>query len=179
MEGEKTQSHLLNYFREIVLCDTEFRSLGDGLVSVRCVCALELNSGKEHRLWIEGGEGCPYQTGEDVLFVAHYASAECISHQSLSWPIPTNILDTCIEFSALTCGKRGKGQSRSLVGALTYYKLSHIESDEKQEMRELAMADKPNSEYSEKEREALIDYCWSDIESLKNLLPKLEPSLCC
>ena len=174
--GER--SKLLDYFREIVLCDTEFRSLGNGLVSVRCVCALELRSGREHRLWIEEGAACPYPTDDETLFVAHYASAELISHISLGWAAPTNVLDTCIEFSAVTCGKRGKGVSRSLVGVLDYFKLPHIDTGEKEEMRALAMADKTATDYKEEERENLISYCWSDVEALKVLLPKLEQFLC-
>lgn len=174
--GEK--SKLLDYFQEVVISDTEFRSLGNGSVSVRCVCAAELCSGREHRLWVEDGIGCPYPTHAKTLFVAHYASAELISHHSLNWPIPVNILDTCVEFSAVTCGKRGKGERRSLPGALDYFKLPHIDVEEKEEMRALAMTDKPTSDFTPDERESLISYCWSDVDATKTLLPKLEPYLC-
>jgi len=172
------KSQLLDYFREVVLCDTEFRSLGNGLVSVRCVCALELRSRREHRLWIEEKTLCPYPTDPETLFIAHYTSAELISHQSLGWTIPENVLDTCIEYSGLTCGKRGKGQSRSLVGALTHFKIDHIDTEEKEEMRALAMANKKNEEYTVEERKSLIDYCWSDVEALKSLLARMEGFLC-
>ena len=172
------RSRLLNYYREVVLCDTEFRTTGNGSVLVRCVCARELRSGREHRLWVEGMPRCPYPTDNRILFAAHYASAEVISHKSLGWPIPINVLDTCIEFSALTSGLRGKNQKRSLLGALRYFGIDSLDVDVKQELRNLAMADKRNEDYTPEERRGLLDYCWSDVEALRKLLPKLEPYLC-
>jgi DNA polymerase-1 len=170
--------HLLDYFREVVVVDTEFRPRGDGLQEVRCVCARQLASGQEHRLWVDGLVPCPYPTGSDCLFVAHYASAELISHRSLAWPQPTNILDTCVEFSAVTAGKRGLDQGRKLPDALAYFRLPHIAQEEKDEMRALALVDRRNSEYTVAERSALLDYCWSDVHGTAALLSKLEASLC-
>lgn len=170
-------SRLLDYFGEIVLADTEFRVRGNGLYDVRCICALELRSGKQHRVWTEPGIACPYPLGSDSLFIAYYASAELLSHQSLGWPLPVNVIDLCIEFSATTSGRRDKSQGRSLVAALMYFRLGHIEATEKDDMRALAMSDKPTSDYTPTEREALLDYCASDVTSLKKLLPMLEPFL--
>jgi DNA polymerase I len=173
-----TSSLLLNYFREVVLVDTEFRPRGDGTQEVRCVCALELASGREHRLWCDGPAPCPYPIDDDSLFVAHYASAELISHDSLGWVRPKNILDTCVEFSAMTAGRRRKDQGRGLSAALTYFSLPHIDQEEKDEMRDLALVDKRNYEFGAAERAALLDYCWSDIAGTAALLTTLEDFLC-
>jgi DNA polymerase-1 len=170
-------SKLLDYFREVVLCDTEFRTRGNGLVEVRCVCALELRSGRAHRVWIDRKMRCPYPIGDRTLFVAHYASAEVLSHISLGWEIPRNILDSCVEFSRVTCGSRGKDVKRSLLGALKFFHIDSIEMEAKQELRGLAMAAKRNRDYTADERARLLDYCWSDVEALRKLLPKLEPFL--
>jgi hypothetical protein len=107
-------SFLFNHFREVVLVDTEFRPRGDGTQEVRCVCALELGSGREHRLWCDAPTPCPYPVDLGSLFVAHYASAELLSHDSLGWARPANVLDTCVELSAMTAGKRRLDQRRSL-----------------------------------------------------------------
>ena len=171
-------SHLLNYFHEVVLADTEFRPRGDGLQEVRCVCALELGSGREHRLWCDAPTPCPYPVDARCLFVAHYASAELLSHGSLGWPQPANVLDTCVEFAAMTAGKRRKDQGRSLPAALTYLHLPHIEQEEKDEMRALALVDKRNHEYTPAERAALVNYCWSDVAGMAALLTVLEGHLC-
>jgi hypothetical protein len=170
-------SKFLDYFREVALVDTEFRSRGDGLMDVRCVCAKELRSGREHRVWIEGKPRCPYPIDDQTLFVAHYASAEIVSHISLGWAIPKNIFDTCIEFSRLTSGLRGKEVKRSLVGALRYFHIDTLDVDAKQELRNLAMDAKPNRGYTPDERTRLLEYCWSDVEALRKLLLKLESLL--
>jgi hypothetical protein len=112
------------------------------------------------------------------LFVAHYASAEIASHKSLGWSVPSNILDTCIEFSALTSGLRGKDISRSLVGALRYFHIDSLSVDAKQGLRKLAMIDKKNRDYTPGEKENLLDYCMGDVLALKKLLPKLETYVC-
>lgn len=171
-------SLLLNYFREVVLADTEFRPRGDGTQEVRCVCALELASGREHRLWCDAPAPCPYPVDPDSLFVAHYASAEILSHDSLGWDRPENVLDTCVEFSALTAGQRRPDQGRGLSAALTYLSLPHIDQEEKDEMRALALLDKRNIEFAPAERSALINYCWSDVAGVAALLDRLEVYLC-
>jgi DNA polymerase-1 len=170
---------LFAYFREVVLVDAEFRPLGNGSVVVRCVCAWELRSGRKYRLWIDRKRRCcPYPTDGSSVFVAHYSSAEVGVHHALGWPIPVNIVDTCIEFSAVTCGLRRRGQTRSLVDALKYFHLDSLDLDTKKEMRELALVDKANRAYTPKERRDLLSYCWEDVAALKRLLPKLEPHLC-
>jgi len=169
---------LLNYFREVVLVDTEFRPRGDGSQEVRCVCALELSSMREHRLWCDTPTSCPYPLDDDCLFVGHYSSAELLSQRSLGWPLPINVLDTCVEFSAMTAGKRRKDQGRGLSSALIYLSLPHINQEEKDEMRALAVLDKRNHEYAPGERAALVNYCWSDVAGMAALIPLLENVLC-
>lgn len=174
----RAASSLLNFFREVVVVDTEFRPRGDGLYEVRCVCALELASGREHRLWIDGPVDCPYPLDRESLFVAHYASAELISHRSLGWPSPGCILDTCVEFSALTAGQRRRDQGRKLPQALQYFGLPYLHQEEKDEMRALCLLDQRNHDYSDVDRSELLDYCWSDVVGTVALLARLEVMLC-
>jgi hypothetical protein len=70
----------------------------------------------------------------------------------LGWPKPTNILDLFTEFRDRTNGLElpaGAG----LIGALAYFGLDTIGSQEKTEMRELAMR---GGFYTEDERGALL-----------------------
>lgn len=168
------RSRLLNYFDEIVVVDSEYRPAGDGTQEVRCVCALELNCGREHRLWIDAPVQCPYPLGEHSLFVAHYASAELLTHDSLGWPRPVSVLDTRSEFAAATSGKRLGDQKLGLVNALKYFDLPHLHQYEKDDMRSLSLADRRNSEYTFAERDALLKYCWSDVDGAVRLLAALE-----
>jgi DNA polymerase-1 len=171
-------SRLLDYFGEVVVADSEYRSQGDGTHEVRCVCAIELGSGREHRVWVDGSTVCPYPVDDRSLLVAHYASAELVTHDALGWPRPFNVLDTCVEFSAATAGKRRRDLGRGLVDALMYFNLPHLDHHEKDEMQALALADRRNNEYTSEERSALLEYCWSDVAGAARLLGVLEGYLC-
>ena len=95
----------LTGFREVVLADFEFTSIaGERPVPV-CLVAHELKSGRWFRVWLDQltpVPACatgrtpvpPYATGPDVLFIAHYASAELGCYRVLGWPMPERILDT-------------------------------------------------------------------------------------
>jgi hypothetical protein len=78
----------------------------------------------------------------------------------------------------MTAGMRRQDQGRSLPAALTYFSLPHIDQEEKDEMRALALSDKRNQEFDVAERTALLDYCWSDLVGMGNLLNRLEGFLC-
>jgi hypothetical protein len=53
-----------------------------------------------------------------------------------------NVLDTCVEFSAMTAGMRRLDQRRSLPAALTYFSLPHIDQEEKDESRVSSLCSK-------------------------------------
>ena len=122
---------------EIWLADFEFMAgAGERPVPV-CLCARELRSGREIRLWRdELGPLPPYPTGADSLFVAFYASAELGCHLALGWPMPERILDLFTEFR---CGTNGLTipAGNGLIGALTAFGLDTIGAVEKEDMRTL------------------------------------------
>ncbi len=155
-------------FREIVAVDFEFQSFdGERPVPV-CVVAHELVSGRRHRMMLTDNppENPPYPVGDDVLFVAYYASAELGCHLALGWELPAWVLDLYIEFRNLTNGLE-LPSGRSLLGALVYHGLDGMDAVEKDNMRQLAMRGAP---YTDEEALALLDYCESDVIALEKLL---------
>ena len=127
-------------FREIWTCDFEFTAPEGERPTPLCMVAVELHTGREIKLWADELARlpeAPFQTGPDILFVTFYASADLNCFLVLDWSLPARILDLYAEFRvetnglSLPCG-------RGLLGALQWYGLSHIDSDDKQEMRELA-----------------------------------------
>jgi len=137
--------------------------------------ARELRTGRLERLWLaDGAPGCPpYGTGPESLFVAYYASAELCCHLALEWPMPARILDLYVEFRCHTSGLSvpcGNG----LLGALAYFGLDGLTAAEKQLLRELALRGGP---YTAAERQALLDYCQSDVDALARLLPAMLPGI--
>src|SRR6516164_583459 len=161
-------------YREIWLVDFEFEAgAGERPVPV-CLCARELHSGRELRLWQdEFGPTPPYSTDANSIFVAYYASAELGCHLALGWPAPARILDLFTEFRCSTNGlavPAGNG----LIGALTSYGLDAIGASEKEDMRALVMRGGP---WTAEERQKVLNYCMSDVDALARLLPVMAPRI--
>ena len=108
-----------------------------------------------------------------LFFVAYYASAELGCHLALGWPMPARILDLYAEFRCQTNGLPTVA-GHGLLGALAAYGLDTIGSVEKEEMRNLIMRDGP---WSDQERDAILDYCESDVDALARLLPPMLPQV--
>jgi DNA polymerase family A len=164
----------LSAFREIWAVDFEFiAGAGERPVPV-CLCARELRSGREIRLWRdELGPAPPYPIDAGSLFVSFYASAELGCHLALGWPLPERILDLFTEFRCRTNGftvPAGNG----LIGALTAFGLDTMGAVEKDEMRALVMRGGP---WSDDERTAVLEYCMSDVDALARLLPAMLPRI--
>ena len=166
---------LLSY-REIWLVDFEFSAPPGERQEVICMVARKFKTGKTLRIWedeLQTMAQPPFSMGGDVLYVAYYASAEMGCHLSLGWPMPEKLLDLFTEFRNLRNGvyvPSGYG----LLGALIYYGLEAIGAAEKKEMRDLAIRGSP---WSPDEKQALMDYCESDVLALAKLLPKMLPEI--
>jgi hypothetical protein len=143
--------------------------------------ARDLCTGQEWRVF-EGDFGFtpPFPIGKDAVFVAYYASAELGSFRALGWPMPANILDLFVEFrdrTNLIAQRRKpvvKPPGASLLDALAYFGIDTIGAIEKDEMRALILRGGP---WTEEEKRAILDYCASDVDALKRLLPAMPPRL--
>lgn len=166
----------LDAYREVWLVDFEFSQPPGERPTPVCLVAREFRSGRTIRLWqddLERISAPPYPTGPDSLFVAYFASAELSCHLSLGWPLPERVLDLYVEFRNRTNGlptPSGAG----LLGALAWYGLPALEAVEKTAMRDLVIRGGP---WSASEREAILDYCESDVIALARLLPAMAPDL--
>jgi DNA polymerase-1 len=158
-------------YREIWAIDFEYGSKDGELVEPRCLCAKELNSGREIRLWLEVGMKSPFEPGDDILFVAYYALAELSCFRALGWEISKNWIDLYAEFRCHTNKSETEG-AKSLVAALKYFGLEEIDESFKEHMRLLALR---GGEYSDLEKSDLIAYCFGDCLALERLLIKICP----
>jgi DNA polymerase I len=139
-----------------------------------CLCARELRSGREIRLWRgQFGSVPPYPIDADSLFVAYYASAELGCHLALGWPMPTRILDLFTEFR---CGTNGLTvpAGNGLIGALTAFGLDTMGTTEKKEMQEAIGNGTWEGRYTPEE---ILTYCMSDVDALARLLPVMAPRI--
>src|SRR5215204_6081494 len=89
--------------------------------------------------------------------------------------MPVNVLDLYAEFRNATNGLRTPA-GRGLLGALAYFGLDHIATTQKDAFRDLIMRGGP---WDAAERQAILDYCESDVTALDRLLARrLRPSIC-
>ena len=162
---------------EFILVDFEFRPK-DGIegnpIEVICMVSLNLTTGEYKRIWADELHlisDHPFIDKPKAIFVAYYASAEMGCYNALGWSWPPYILDLYTEFRNFTNGAT-LPSGRSLLGALQFFGLPAIESGHKDSMRNLALRGAP---FSADEKFKLLDYCQSDVNSLKHLMDAMAP----
>jgi len=170
---------MLEQYREVVLVDFEFNQPdGEQIQQVVCVVAHLLKSGTTIRRWHDQfGPAPPYPIGPDTLFIAYNVVAEVGCHLALGWPLPARVLDLYAEYLARTNTFREKGTKppeAKLITALADYGLDSIGAEEKRSMIELILRGPP---WTAEERTAILDYCQSDVEALRRLLPAMLPHI--
>jgi hypothetical protein len=164
-------------YREIWLVDFEFEvGTGERPVPI-CLCARELRSDREIRLWLDGVGPVPppIPAGADSLFVAYYASAEFGCYLARGWPMPERILDLFVEFSRAANGlELPTGAGRKLIHALAAHGLDAIGAVEKKEMQEAIGNGTWRGRYTPEE---ILGYGMSDVDGLARLLPAMAPRI--
>lgn len=155
------------------LVDFEFTSRPGEPPVPLCVVAHELWSGQWVRRWLEGEDATPLDIGPNGCLVAYLASAEIGCYLALRWPTPSHVLDLFVEHKLATNGL--PVFRHGLLDALTWHEIGHaVGKLEKDEMRELAKRGGP---YTDKEKQALLTYCETDVEALRRLTPKMLPQI--
>ena len=92
-----------------ILLDFEFRFKGGiegNPLEVICMVALDLKTGQYLRYWADAlyaMKAAPFQTSENTVLVAYYASAELTCFEALGWIAPENVLDLYTEFRNCYC----------------------------------------------------------------------------
>ncbi len=161
---------LLSLYDEVWLHDFEFIPGPGERPDVVCLVAHELRSGRTLRLWRDQlGPQPPYRTDTRVLFINFVGNAECGCHLALGWPRPVNVLDLSPAFRKIACG-RPVPQGRGLIGASVYYGLDTIRAKQKDATRDRILKGWP---FTPEEQHKILDYCYSDVDALLRLLPKI------
>jgi DNA polymerase I len=89
-------------YRYIVCSDTEFHTGGDPHRGW-CWCGVELRSGREFRIWLDGQDvSLPFPLDESTLFVAFVAGAEIATLRARGVPMPARIFDVFQEFRLIS-----------------------------------------------------------------------------
>ncbi len=154
-----------NFTDGIYAIDFEFRpSHGreGNLPDTVCLVVTEVTQAATYRYWwdeLRLMSSPPFPIGAKALLVTWFGSAEMDCMQSLRWALPLNHLDLYAEFRCLT-NQHHELQKNSLIDALNYYQLPTIGHGHKEEMRLLILNGGGNTP---EERDAILDYCESDV----------------
>lgn len=161
-------------YRAIWAIDFEFVANPGALPIPVCMVARDLITNRVVRLWQdELGPEPPFDTDDDTLFVAYFASAEIGCFLALGWPVPTRILDLYTEFRNATNGTV-LPSGRSLLGALSYHGITTITADMKTAERDLVISGGP---WTGEEQRRILDYCQTDVDPLGALLERMLPGI--
>jgi len=162
----------MNFFDEVRFVDFEFNAQPGERPSPVCLVVRELRSGRTFRYWLDELRAMrkpPFPTDAANLFVAYYASAELGCFQALGWPMPARVLDLYCEFKRRRSGLKTPCGS-GLLGALSFFGFDSIAAADKDMMRTLVLRGEP---FTPDERQAILDYCQTDVDALAKLLPAM------
>jgi hypothetical protein len=161
-------------FGQIWCIDFEFTAEPGALPVPVCLVGHELATGRLIRLWQDDLPARPpFDTGDETLFVAYYASAEVGCFLALGWPVPARLLDLFTEFRNETNGlfpPLGNG----LLSALAWHDIPAITKEQKQAGRDLVLRGGP---WTVPERRDVLDYCQTDVDPLGPLLERMLPRI--
>ena len=121
---------LFRHYREVWLCDFEFRASDGQRPEPVCMVAQEFRTGQTLRVWSDRlgtMSQPPFPVRGDSLFVAYFASAELGCFLALGWPMPARVLDLFTEFRCATNG-RPTVAGNGLVGAMAQHGLDAIDA---------------------------------------------------
>jgi DNA polymerase-1 len=145
-------------YRRIVCLDTEFRTMGDPHRGW-CLCGVELRSGEEYRLWLDGYTGGPpFPLDNSVLLIAFVAGAEVATMRARGWPMPARIFDLFQELRVVT----NNGQPSTRFGLETgcaHYGIATYEHAAKKAWQLEAQA---RTDWPADKQRGLVDYCFND-----------------
>jgi hypothetical protein len=160
---------------EVVFLDFEFLAQTGERPEPICLVARTGKGGQLFRNWLEGKgrrQQPPFPTGENVLTVAYFASAELGCYLALQWPLPRLVVDLYAEFRVVSNGL-AVPYGRGLLGAMQWFGLNGMEASKKDLFRKRILAGPP---YSSEERRQILNYCQADVDALPELYRHLLPS---
>jgi DNA polymerase I len=153
-------------FKYIACVDFEYQVVGGNKPKPVCMVVREARSGQTRRYGqneLERLRRAPFETGSDSVMVAYAAAAELGCFRVLGWKFPDNVIDLYAEFRNTI---NGSDLNASLLDALAFYNLPHMDACLKDSMRDLVMRGARTRE----EFDQMLNYCESDVLAVEALI---------
>jgi hypothetical protein len=157
----------LDAIQNIWVADFEFRHPDGGLPEPRCLVIQNWRTREIFRWWLmEEQPPCPFKSSD--LMVAYYASAEIGCFLALGWDVRPHVIDLYVEFKN-KLGGRLASFGLGLLGACRHYGITTVSTEDKDHNRLLAQ----QMQFTETERDQLLEYCQGDVTSTTALMDKM------
>jgi hypothetical protein len=145
-------------YRELWCIDTEYMTNGNPHRGW-CLCGIELRTGRECRLWLDGYAGDPpFPLDESTLCVAFVAGAEIATLRTRGWPMPARIFDLFQELRIVT--NNGLPHTRfGLESGCAHHGIATIEHIAKKAWQTEAQT---CTVWPIDKQRGLVDYCFGD-----------------
>lgn len=151
-----------------------------GPVEPLCLCAYEVRSGRQIRVWQDelwGMKAPPFDIGDDSCLIAYAAGAEALAFASLSWSRPRAVIDLFAEFILLINVTPNRETDKpppppKLSKAMRHFGLPFMESAEKDYWRSLAI--NPPAIWTRELQGGMLDYNARDTDDDRLLFNAME-----
>jgi hypothetical protein len=124
-------------------------------------CALDLDTGQRYSYWANEGDRLSsfIRANSDATYVAHYATAEMGYLLRYQIPLPDRWCCTYLEFRRAT--NSSERIPAGLIDCLAYYDEPHIDSADKELMREKCLV----LDFDDEDKGDIEEYCHGDCEA--------------
>ena len=167
----------LRHYREVWSIDFEYQPFDGDHSRPICVAGVEHHSQRviKRWLWNHQSAGAVFPDGDDVLFVTFAADAEMGCYLQLGWEFPSRLIDLRQEAKARWNGRGPYGNGKlpkrlNLIYLADVFGVAHAETAHKEAMQRRCIDGGP---FTRKERQAILDYCVSDVVLTDAVLEKM------
>lgn len=159
----------LGHYDSVWVVDFEYTSDPGQVPEPVCMVAIDIKGNQEIRLWRgEMDKPCPFDTSDRSLFVVYSGAGDMGCFLQLGWPLPERVVDLYPEVKQVFYD-RPEAMSASLLNACAFHGIQTIESADKDYFRDLIIYRR----YTDNDREAMIDYCRSDVVATGELFKRM------
>ncbi len=169
---------LSDYYDDVWVVDTEYRSPDGEPKELRCLCAVNIFTGKEIRKWYSPEQKCPILLTPKTLLVVYSAGAESGYFFGAGWEnrqidvLDIRMLhlwilngatkyDKMMDDVARDTGEKKRTKNLQMAARMAGQPLI----EEKNEMRSLVMGDLRSEEFSDHDRDQILSYCMNDVKT--------------
>lgn len=156
-----------------LIIDFEYREDSPGRLHPVCIVALELETGRVYRQWLDEGQATAHSFpfSETTVLIAHsIASSHGRCWDSLGWPEPAGWIDTHIEEHVLARGDKVH-KELDLLQCCRRRGIPVMNDEEHRAIRDLVRTE---ARYSDEAKQKILSYCERNVWATTQLIRAIQ-----